>query len=162
MTTLWLFLGFAVLAALLLMILVEMVRVLAPPDRPKPVRPSRHPILIELRLETAMDGPRSTYGELFTSYSVRRVRRHWQLELATAPAWRQLNHFTQSLIVRHLWRALEQIAGAAIVIVNHEFQWGARETDAFDDRGIDPWGTPVTVASGSVGTLVAERNFRRR
>lgn len=45
----------------------------------------------------------------------------------------------RSIVVRHLWRALETLAKGAVVVVDAPPQRWSKEIDAgFDDQGIDP------------------------
>ena len=67
--------------------------------------------------------------------------------------WLALNEFTRSLVVRHVWRALERMAGGSVVVVDQPPQeWSAAIDKAFDDRGIDPWGSGEVSPSAQPGS----------
>ena len=52
-----------------------------------------------------------------------------------------------SIVVRHIWRTLEKLAkGSVVVIDSPPLEWTAQVDQAFDDRGIDPWGESVAPA----------------
>jgi hypothetical protein len=72
-----------------------------------------------------------------------------RLELFAGDPWLVLNEFTRSLVVRHLWRALETLVQGSVVIVDTPSQQWSKTIDAaFDDRGVDPWGPRPTFESG--------------
>lgn len=141
----------AALLALALMIVIEVVR-LRSGSRTKvrvPRRPRRQPIL-EDRIRSAFDGPREQFGEIFVSYMIWRRESETRLELFSGDPWLRLDLFTRSLVVRHLWRALETFAQGSVVIVDAPAQQWTKEVDArFNDNGVDPWGPrPPTLGSG--------------
>lgn len=115
-----LFLASLALFALVLMIVIEVLHLRAQGKRRNRVRHrhARRQPLLEDRIRTAFDGPRAAYGEIFVSYMVWRREQETRLELFTGDPWAQLNEFTRSLIVRHLWRALEKLAKGAVVVVD--------------------------------------------
>ena len=142
------YLALAVLLALALMLVIEIFRLRighrTPPHFDR--RPLRQPLLEE-RIRDAFAGPAQKYGDIFVSYMIWKKERETQLELFTGDPWSQLNEFTRSLVVRHLWRALECLARGSVVIVDSPPQRWSKEIDAaFDDRGIDPWGGTVAIA----------------
>jgi hypothetical protein len=141
----------AVLLALTLMIVIEVVRLRAD-SRPKVRRPyPRRQIVLEDRIRSAFDGPRAQHGDIFVSYMIWRRETETRLELFSADPWLRLNEFTRSLVVRHLWRALEAFAQGSVVIVDTPSQQWSKTIDAaFDDNGVDPWGSPPP-AFGSGG-----------
>jgi len=144
------YLAAAALLALALMIAVEILRLRAV-SRRLPRRISRHPRrqpLLEDRIRDAFLAPVNQYGEIFTSFMIWRRERETRLELATGDPWHLLNEFTRSLVVRHLWRALERLANGSVVIVDSPLQRWSKEIDEkFDDQGIDPWGASVASTS---------------
>lgn len=74
------------------------------------------------------------------SFQIWRQEHETQLELHSGDPWLRLNEFTRSIVVRHLWRALEKLAKGAVVIVDAPPQRWSKEIDtAFDDQGVDPW-----------------------
>jgi hypothetical protein len=142
----------AALVVLAVLIVIEVLRLRAAGERRASVRhrhPRRQPLL-EDRLRDAFEEPRAVYGEIFVSYMIWRREHETRLELFAGDPWLKLNEFTRSLVVRHLWRALEALAKGSVVLVDSPQQQWNREIDAtFDDGGIDPWarkpnlGTPV-------------------
>jgi hypothetical protein len=142
----------AILLALLIMIVVEVSRLSAVRPRRRKVR-RRHPRRLpdlEDRIRSAFDGPRAQFGEIFVSYMIWRRESETRLELFSGDRWLRLDAFTRSLVVRHLWRALEALAGGSVVIVDTPSQqWSKAIDDEFDDKGSDPWGPrPTYGASG--------------
>lgn len=132
----------AALLALALMIVIEVLRLHAH-NRPKaPARPRRprRQLVLEDRMRPAFEAPRAQFGEIFVSYTIWRRESETRLELFSGDPWLRLNDFTRSLIVRHLWRALESFVQGAIVIVDAPLQTWSKEIDAkFDDKGVDPF-----------------------
>lgn len=109
--------------------------------RRRPV--SRRQPELEDRIRGAFDGPRAQYGEVFVSYTVWRRENETRLELFSGDPWLRLDHFTRSIVVRHLWRALEALAGGTVVVVDAPAQQWSRAIDVkFNDNGVDPWGAP--------------------
>jgi hypothetical protein len=105
-------------------------------------RPRRQPEL-EDRIRSAFDGPRAQYGDIFVNYTVWRRENETRLELFSGDPWLRLDHFTRSIVVRHLWRALEALAGGTVVVVDAPAQQWSKEINAkFKDNGVDPWGSP--------------------
>jgi hypothetical protein len=142
----------AVLVALTVMIVVEVLRLRAGGRTKTRVRvrqPRRQPLL-EDQIRSAFDGPRAQHGEIFVSYKVWRRENETRLELFSGDPWLRLDLFTRSLVVRHLWRALEAIVQGTVVIVDAPAQQWSKEIDAkFNDNGVDPWGPrPPTLGSG--------------
>jgi hypothetical protein len=134
----------AALLALTMMIIIEVLRLRAGSRKKVRVqrRPRRQPVL-EDRIRTAFDGPRSQFGEIFVSYLIWRRENETRLELFSGDPWLRLDLFTRSLVVRHLWRALEVFAQGSVVIVDAPAQQWSKDVDArFNDNGIDPWGPP--------------------
>ncbi len=145
-----LYLVAAALAGLLLVIVIEMRRSRAGPRvKVRHRHPRRQPAL-EDRIRSAFDAPRAQFGEIFVSYVIWRRENETRLELAAALPWTRLNEFTRSLVVRHLWRALETLVQGAVVIVDQPpQQWSQTIDKDFDDHGVDPWGPrPPTLGSG--------------
>lgn len=104
-------------------------------------RPRRQPEL-EDRIRGAFDGPRAQHGEIFVNYTVWRHEAETRLELFSGDPWLRLDHFTRSLVVRHLWRALEALVEGTVVVVDAPAQQWSKEINAkFNDNGIDPWGS---------------------
>jgi hypothetical protein len=145
------YLASAALIALTLMIIIEVVRLRAGPRTKIRLRrrPRRQPVL-EDRIRTAFDGPRSQFGEIFVSYMIWRRESETRLELFSGDPWLRLDLFTRSLVVRHLWRALEALVQGSVVIVDAPAQQWTKDVDAsFNDNGVDPWGPrPPTLGSG--------------
>jgi hypothetical protein len=142
----------AVLLALTLLIVIEVRRLSAGARRRPAVRkqrPRRQPVL-EDRIRSSFDAPRAQFGEIFVSYTIWRRANETSLELFSGDPWLRLNEFTRSLVVRHLWRALESLAGGSVVIVDAPPQQWSKEIDAkFQDNGVDPWGPrPPTLGAG--------------
>ncbi len=110
-------------------------------------RHARRQPLLEERMHDALDEPQTQYGEIFTSFTVWKRDQETRMELFTGPPWMQLNEFTRSIVVRHIWRALEKLAkGSVVAIDSPPMEWSAQTDQAFDDRGIDPWGESVPAA----------------
>jgi hypothetical protein len=109
----------------------------------------RQPVL-EDRIREALDAPRAQFGEIFVSYAIWRRENVTRLELRSGDPWLALSDFTRSLVVRHLWRALEGLVHGSVVIVDTPAQaWSKAIDSAFDDHGVDPWGPrPPTLGSG--------------
>jgi hypothetical protein len=153
-----LYLAAAALLALALMIVVEILRLRAS-SRKLPIRVSKHPRrqpLLEDRIRNAFAAPVGQYGEIFISFMIWKRERETRLELYTGDPWQQLNEFTRSIVVRHLWRALERLANGSVVIVDSPPQrWSKDIDDRFDDQGIDPWGTAV--AANGVPQFIKDR-----
>ncbi len=101
--------------------------------------PRRQPQL-EDRIRSAFDGPREKHGDIFVSFAIWRRDQETRMELFAADPFAQLNEFTRCLIVRHLWRALEQLVEGSVVVVDSPPQtWSAAVDEKFHDHGIDPW-----------------------
>ena len=143
----------AVLFALIIMIVVELFRLYAG-DKRRRTRPSRFARrlpLLEDRIREAFQGPVTQYGEIFTSYTIWRRDRETQLELFSGDPWLRLNELTRSIVVRHLWRALERLSAGSVVLVDTPPQRWSKEIDAtFDDQGVDPW-NPAIAPGTSTG-----------
>lgn len=143
------FIGAGALVALLLMIGVEilLLRRRKRKARRSIHRHARRQPLLEDRMRDALEEPQTQYGEIFTSFTVWKRDQETRMELFTGPPWMQLNEFTRSIVVRHIWRALEKLAkGSVVVIDSPPLEWTAQTDQAFDDRGIDPWGEGVQPA----------------
>ena len=98
---------------------------------------------LEDAIRAAFDGPNEKHGEIFLSYSVWKREQETRLELLAADPFGRLNEFTRSLIVRHLWRALETLAAGSVVMVDNPPQtWSVTVDRSFHDHGIDPWRLP--------------------
>lgn len=143
-----LYVAAAILLALSLMIVVEIVRLRAAKHAPATsgsgMRHPRRHLLLEDRMRDAFDGPVTQYGPIFASYTVWKQDRETRLELASADPWQRLNEFTRSIVVRHLWRCLERLSKGAVVVVDSPPQtWTKEINDKFDDQGIDPWPVPI-------------------
>lgn len=143
------FIAAIALAALLLMILIEVAVVRNRRKRPKRYahRHARRQPLLEDRMRSALDEPQAQYGEVFSSYMIWKRDQETRMELFSGDPWLQLNEFTRSIVVRHVWRALEKLAKGSVVVVDSPPQeWSAQIDQTFDDRGIDPWGEGVEPA----------------
>jgi hypothetical protein len=132
----------AALLALAMMIVIEVLR-MQHEKRRKPKmrlrRPRRQPLL-EDRIRDAFIGPRQHHGDIFVSYMIWRRENETRLELFAGESWLKLNSFTRSIVVRHLWRALEQLVQGSVVIVDMPPQQWSQKIDAkFEDHGVDPW-----------------------
>jgi hypothetical protein len=155
------FLASAALLALALMIVIEVVRLRSASKKRAKVRhrhPRRQPLL-EDRIRDAFEGPRAQYGEIFVSYMIWRREQETRLELFTGDPWLKLHEFTRSLVVRHLWRALETLAKGSVVLVDSPAQqWTKAIDESFDDGGIDPWGPTPAVQPASSGPQFVKDN----
>ena len=101
--------------------------------------PRRQPHL-EDAIRAAFAGPIEQHGQIFTSYAIWKRDNETSLELTAADRFSRLNEFTRSLIIRHLWRALEKLVGGSVVIVDAPPQtWSAATDETFNDHGVDPW-----------------------
>jgi hypothetical protein len=135
----------AALLALAMMIVIEVLRLYAGKRKSSRIpvrsrRPRRQPVL-EDRIRTAFDAPRAQFGEIFVSYTIWRRENETRLELFSGAPWLRLNEFTRSLVVRHLWRALESFVQGSVVVVDAPTQQWSQDIDAkFEDNGVDPWG----------------------
>jgi hypothetical protein len=106
---------------------------------PKRVIPRRQPLL-EDRIRSAFDGPREKHGDIFVSYAIWKRDHETRMELFASDPFGQLNEFTRCLIVRHLWRALEELSEGSVVVVDSPPQvWSKSINEKFHDHGIDPW-----------------------
>ena len=144
------FIAAIALAALLLMIAIEFA-VVQSRKRKKPKRyahrHARRQPLLEDRMRAALDEPQAQYGEVFTSYMIWKRDQETRMELFSGDPWMQLNEFTRSIVVRHVWRALEKLAKGSVVVVDYPPQeWSAQTDKSFEDHGIDPWGEDVQSA----------------
>ena len=111
--------------------------------RAAPRIPSRRMPNLEDALRSAFDEPASKHGVIFDSYAVWKRDKETRLELRANDAFGRLNEFTRSLIVRHLWRALERLTAGSVVMVDNPQQlWSESVDRAFHDHGIDPWRLP--------------------
>jgi hypothetical protein len=112
--------------------------------RATPRSKARRQPQLEDAIRAAFDGPAEKHGQLFLSYSVWKRDQETRLELLAADPFGRLNEFTRSLIVRHLWRALEVVAAGSVVMVDNPPQtWTVSIDRTFHDHGIDPWRVPV-------------------
>jgi hypothetical protein len=145
------------LAALALMIGIEIavVRNRKKPKKQHVHRHARRQPLLEDRMRGSLEEPQAQYGQIFTSYMIWKHGRQTRMELFSGDPWMQLNEFTRAIVVRHIWRALEKLAKGSVVIVDQPPQeWSEKADNAFDDRGIDPWGSempPPPAEGGSSG-----------
>jgi hypothetical protein len=95
---------------------------------------------LEDAIRAAFDGPNEKHGQVFLSYSVWKREQETRLELLAADPFGRLNEFTRCLIVRHLWRALENLSAESVVMVDNPPHTWSQSVDAtFHDHGIDPW-----------------------
>jgi hypothetical protein len=143
------------------MIVIEVVRLRAASKRRVRVshrHPRRQPLL-EDRLRGAFEEPRALYGEIFVSYMVWRREQETRLELFSGDPWLKLNDFTRSIVVRHLWRALERLSKGSVVLVDTPAQQWNKDIDAtFDDGGVDPWTTaPLGTAGADAPQFIKDR-----
>jgi hypothetical protein len=140
--------GIAV-GALILMIIIELLVIR---NRKKPVkkhvhRHARRQPLLEDRMRDSLAEPQAQYGAVFTSYMIWKRGQETRMELFSGDPWLNLNEFTRSIVVRHIWRALEKLAkGSVVVIDTPPQQWSTTIDAKFDDRGIDPWGENIQSA----------------
>ena len=112
--------------------------------RATPRSKARRQPQLEDAIRAAFDGPAEKHGQLFLSYSVWKRDQETRLELLAADPFGRLNEFTRSLIVRHLWRALEVVAAGSVVMVDNPPQtWTVSIDRTFHDHGIAPWRVPV-------------------
>ena len=122
---------------------------------PKRVVPRRQPLL-EDRIKSAFDGPREKHGDIFVSYAIWKRDHETRMELFAADPFAKLNEFTRCLIVRHLWRSLEELSTGAVVVVDSPPQvWTRTVNDGFRDHGIDPW-QRIIPAVGSIAPQFAK------
>jgi hypothetical protein len=137
------------LAVLLVMIAIEIavIRSRRRPAKRYVHRHARRQPLLEDRMRSALDEPQAQYGEVFTSYMIWKRDQETRMELFSGDPWLQLNEFTRSIVVRHVWRALEKLAKGSVVVIDSPSQeWSAQIDKTFDDRGIDPWGEKIQPA----------------
>ena len=127
-----------ILAALFI---VESLRMRAAEKiRALPRSTARRQPQLEDAIRAAFDEPSSKHGVIFESYAIWKRDQETRLELRTNDAFGRLNEFTRSLIVRHLWRALERLtAGSVVMVDNPPLLWSESVDAAFHDQGIDPW-----------------------
>ena len=145
-----------VIAVIALIALAVLVGLEIRRPRAKPVQvmnkrpvPRRQPQL-EDRIRSAFDGPREKHGDIFVSYAIWKRDQETRMELFAADPFAQLNEFTRCLIVRHLWRALEQLSEGSVVVVDSPPQtWSKAVNEKFHDHGIDPW--RIAPNLGSIG-----------
>jgi hypothetical protein len=143
------FIGGLVVAAILLAIGIELAVLRSRKRKPKRYshRHARRQPLLEDRMSEALVEPQTQYGHIFESYMIWKKDQETRMELFTGDAWLNLNDFTRAIVLRHIWRTLEKLARGSIVAVDSPAQeWTAAIDKAFDDRGIDPWGTPAPQA----------------
>jgi hypothetical protein len=137
------------LVVLLLMIGIEIavIRNRKRPAKRSAHRHARRQPLLEDRLRDALNEPQAQYGEVFTSYMIWKRDQETRMELFSGDPWLQLNEFTRSIVVRHIWRALEKLAKGSVVVIDSPPQeWSAQVDKTFDDHGIDPWAENVQPA----------------
>jgi hypothetical protein len=139
-------LAFVAAAAIILaaIFIVESLRLRAAEKvRRMPRSTARRQPQLEDAIRAAFDGPAGKHGQLFLSYSVWKRDQETRLELLAGDPFGRLNEFTRSLIVRHLWRALESLAQGSVVMVDNPPQTWTQSIDVtFHDHGIDPWRLP--------------------
>jgi len=140
-------LAFVAVAAVILagIFIAESIRLRAAEKvRAMPRSKARRQPQLEDAIRAAFDGPAEKHGQLFLSYSVWKRDQETRLELLAADPFGRLNEFTRSLIVRHLWRALEHVAAGSVVMVDNPPQtWTVSIDRTFHDHGIDPWRLPI-------------------
>jgi hypothetical protein len=140
-------LAFVAVAAVILagIFIAENIRLRAAEKvRATPRSKARRQPQLEDAIRAAFDGPAEKHGQLFLSYSVWKRDQETRLELLAADPFGRLNEFTRSLIVRHLWRALEHVAAGSVVMVDNPPQtWTVSIDRTFHDHGIDPWRLPI-------------------
>jgi hypothetical protein len=147
-----LFLASIALLGIVVLIAVEVLRLRAKSRTRVRYRHPRRQPLIEDRLRAAFDPPQQQFGEIFVSYTVWKHDAETRLELIAAPPWTKLNEFTRSLVVRHLWRALEKLAAGSVVIVDSApLRWSKAIDEKFVDQGVDPWAELPTFVPPSAG-----------
>src|SRR5487761_2102049 len=123
-----------------LIIVYELRRRKRPRVRANDPRAPRRLPYLEERVREALENTKQQFGEIFTGYKVWKVDKETRLEIEAAPKWKRLSEFTRSLIVRHLWRTLEAVAGGSVVIDGDPpMKWTREVNFAFRDRGVDPW-----------------------
>jgi hypothetical protein len=107
---------------------------------------------LENTIRSAFDGPREKYGDVFVSYTIWKRDHETRMELQAGDPFSQLNEFTRCIIVRHLWRALEQLAEGSVVVVDSPPQtWSRAVNETFRDHGIDPWRRVPAAAAAMLG-----------
>jgi hypothetical protein len=124
------------LAVLLVMIAIEIavIRSRKRPAKRYVHRHARRQPLLEDRMRSALDEPQAQYGEVFTSYMIWKRDQETRMELFSGDPWLQLNEFTRSIVVRHVWRALEKLAKGSVVVIDSPPQeWSAQIDKTFDD-----------------------------
>jgi len=149
--------GVLLLAIVLLGIGIEVYRLQARKRRRRVAvsAPPRRLPHLERRMADAFSGPRAVYGDLFAEFSIWRQSDTTRMDVATRDPWHGLNAFTQSLILRHLWRSLTEFARNNVLVhvdsgTPRAIVWSAMSTENFNDGGkLEPW-APV---KGRVGTL---------
>ena len=137
------------LAVLLVMIAIEIavIRSRKRPAKRYVHRHARRQPLLEDRMRSALDEPQAQYGEVFTSYMIWKRDQETRMELFSGDPWLQLNEFTRSIVVSHVWRALEKLAKGSVVVIDSPPQeWSAQIDKTFDDCGIDPWSEKIQPA----------------
>lgn len=154
-----LFLASVALLGIVALIAVEVAVLRAKSRSRVRYRHHRRQPLLEDRLRAAFDPPQQQFGDIFVSYTVWKHDTEMRLELIAAPPWIKLNEFTRSLVVRHLWRALEKLAAGSVVIVDSPAQEWSKAIDAkFVDEGTDPWAElPPYVVPSSAPQFIKDR-----
>lgn len=105
----------------------------------EPREPRRLPH-VEERVRDVLADTKQRFGPVFVDYKVWRMDREMRLELEVAPLWKRLSDFTRCLVIRQLWRTLEEISGGAVVVVDAPpLRWTKDVDSGFRARGADPW-----------------------
>jgi len=161
--------AFIVGIALFALVLAIGIEIAVVRNRKKPAkvhihRHARRAPLLEDRMRPVLREPVTQYGDIFTSYTVWRHGQQTRMELFAGDPWVQLNEFTRSIVVRHIWRALEKLAKGAVVIVDQPPQeWSAAVDKTFDDQGIDPWpadgSAPKVKSNPDAPVFIKDREF---
>lgn len=147
------------LLAILLIVAIEVAR--SRPGRPTAAvrgRLARREPEVEERMQVVVNEVTQHFGEIFVSFRVWRLDQECRLELRAADPWKKLGEFTRCLVVRHLWRALEALAGGSVVVVDAPAMRWNREIDAkFKDGGADPFAqAPKPIASADAPQFFRE------
>ena len=148
----------AVFAALaMIAIVIELVRRSRAERTAKLRMRSRRKPDLEEYVHSVLDGQKRGFGDIFVSYEVWKLERETRLNLKAAPAWKRLSELTRCQIIRQVWRALELVTGAAVVVVDSPPQRWSREIDLKFDHG--PLGL-AAAGNGFTASISAPQYFK--
>ncbi len=100
---------------------------------------------LERRMGASFDTLRAYYGDLFYDYRVVRRGDAYRMDVSTGTAWRAIDAFSKSMIVRFLFRQLSAlVAGTVEVVVDAAsaaaIVWTWATDVHFDDQDRrEPW-----------------------